>query len=67
MTDGAGRHYTRIGDIILDSETTCTPESCDQEGCTWPDCSVDVRRFTVTKDADRYQHELELLGNEVTT
>jgi len=65
--DGTGKHYVRLGDIVVDSETTCTPESCDQDGCNWPDCSVEVRRFTSAKDADKYQRELQLLGNEVST
>jgi hypothetical protein len=67
MTDGTGKHYIRLGATIVDSETTCTPEQCDIAGCVWPECSIEVRQFNAEKDADKYQRELELLGNEVST
>lgn len=65
--DATGKRYIRIGDVVVDSDTTCTPESCDQDGCNWPDCSVEVRKFSSKKDADVYQRSLEMLGNEVST
>jgi len=67
MMEDNDNHYIRLGDVIVDSRTTCTPEQCDQDGCNWPDCSVEVRKFTSTKAADDYQRELEMLGNEVST
>lgn len=67
MTVVTGKRYIRLGDKIIDSDTTCTPISCDQDGCNWPDCSLEVRSFDATKEADSYQRELEMLGNEVTT
>ena len=58
--------YYRHGNNIVAVATTCTDAQCILDKCKFPHCSVGYQPFTSTRDADRYEGALKLLGHTVT-